>query len=99
MVIANDTPYSGFHTDPQRLKHTATTKLALTELFYGEAGNVHHFTSEFAQQMKSVGLKSEFNIKNGERPCPLKIAETTWQTEPTNFIFQNLLDNYSGNSR
>jgi hypothetical protein len=33
MVIANGTPYSGFHSDPLYLKHAATTKLALTQLF------------------------------------------------------------------
>jgi hypothetical protein len=32
MVIANDTPYSGSHTDPLRLKHAAATKLALCRL-------------------------------------------------------------------
>jgi hypothetical protein len=55
MVLANDTPYSGVHTNPLRLKHAATTKLALTALFDGEAGNVHRFKSDFAQQMRSVG--------------------------------------------
>jgi hypothetical protein len=44
--------HSGLHTGPQRLKHAAPTKLALTELFDGEAGNVHRFNSDFAQRMK-----------------------------------------------
>ncbi len=87
MVLVNDTPYSGLHIDPLRLKHAATTKLALTALFDGEAGNVHRFKSKFAQRMKSVGLMSEFNVKIGERPCPLGVAEAVWQTDPTRFFF------------
>jgi hypothetical protein len=96
MVIANDTPYSGLHTNPQRLKHAAATKLALTELFDGEAGSIHRFKSDFAQRMKSVGLKMEFEIKIGERPRPLGVDDAVWLNDTTHFIFQNLLDNYSG---
>jgi hypothetical protein len=46
--------------------------------------------------MKIVGLKSEFNVKIGERPCPLGINAAVWQNDPARFIFQNLLENYSG---
>jgi hypothetical protein len=46
--------------------------------------------------MKSVGLKMEFEIKIGERPRPLGVNDAVWLNDPTRFIFQNLLDNYSG---
>jgi hypothetical protein len=46
--------------------------------------------------MRSVGLTSEFNVKIGERPCPLGITDAVWHTDPARFIFQNLLENYSG---
>jgi hypothetical protein len=50
MVIANDTPYSGSHTDPLHLKHAAATKLALTIPFDGEPCNVHRFKSDTARE-------------------------------------------------
>jgi hypothetical protein len=37
MVIANDTPYSGLHTNMLHLKHATATNLVLTVLFDGEA--------------------------------------------------------------
>jgi hypothetical protein len=58
MVIANDTPYPGRHTDPSRLNHAAATKLALTELFDGEPGNVRCFKSDFIDCMKNIGLQT-----------------------------------------
>jgi hypothetical protein len=56
MVIANDTHYSGLHTDPKRLKHAAATKLALSVLFDGEPSNVHRFKSDFIDRMKNCRL-------------------------------------------
>jgi hypothetical protein len=46
--------------------------------------------------MKSVGLKLEFEIKIGECPRPLGVNDAVWLNDPNHFIFQNLLDNYSG---
>jgi hypothetical protein len=96
MVIANDTPYSGLHTDPNRLKHAAATKLALTELFDGEPGNVRRFKSDFADRMKNVGLKAEFDVIVSENPRPDAISEADWQTDPNRFVVQNLLDTHAG---
>jgi hypothetical protein len=86
MVIANGTPYSGLHTDPLRLKHAAATKLALTELFDGEPGNVRRFKSDFIDRMKNVGLKADFNVIVGENPRPATIAEEDWRNDLNRFV-------------
>jgi hypothetical protein len=96
MVIANDTPYSGSHTDPLRLKHAAATKLALATPFDGEPSSVHRFKTDFIDHMKNVGLKAEFNVRVGEKPRPIAIAEDAWQVDPNRFVVQNLLDTYAG---
>ena len=96
MVIANDTPYSGTHTDPKRLKHAAATKLALTTPFDGEPSNIHRFKSDFIDRMKNVGLKSEFNVKVGENPRPADIAEDACLADPNRFVTRNVLDAYAG---
>ncbi len=74
-MIADDTPYSGLHTDPLRLKHAAATKLSLTVLFDGEPSNVNQFKPDVIDRMKSAGLKAEFNVKVGENPRLDAIAE------------------------
>ena len=79
MVIANDTPYSGSHTAPLRLKHAAATKLALAIPFDDEPSNVHRFKTDFIDRMKNVGLKAEFNVRVGENPRPIAIADDAWQ--------------------
>jgi hypothetical protein len=96
MVIANDTPYSGSHTDPLRLKHAAATKLALATPFDGEPSSVHRFKTDFIDRMKNIGLKAEFNVRVGENPRPIAIAEDAWQVDPNRFVVQNLLDTYAG---
>jgi hypothetical protein len=73
MVIAN-TPYSGSHTDPLRLKHAAAAKLAITIPFDGEPCNDHLFKSDFIDRMKNVGLKSEYDVRISENPRPDTIA-------------------------
>ena len=96
MVIANDTPYSGLHTDPLRLKHAAATKLALSELFNGDPGHVRRFKSDFCERMKNVGLKAEFDVIIQENPRPDNVTADNWQNDPTRFAVQNILDSYAG---
>jgi hypothetical protein len=96
MVIANDTPYSGTHTDPKRLKHATAAKLALTTPFDVEPSNVHRFKSDFIDRMRNDGLKSEFNVQVGENPRPADIAEDAWLADPIRFVTRNILDTYAG---
>jgi len=96
MVIANDTPYSGLHTDPLRLKHAAATKLALSELFNGDPGHVRRFKSDFCERMKNVGLKAEFDVIIQENPRPDNVTADNWQNDPNRFVVQNILDSYAG---
>jgi len=42
--------------------------------------------------MKNVG----FNVRVGENPRPIAIADDAWQVDPNHFLVQNLSDTYAG---